>query len=67
MIPAFLEGVTQALLPCSWVVLAPALMIGVSTRRWAARLAFMGSVTLFVWVAVSGWLSVSPSELTCTP
>jgi cytochrome c biogenesis protein CcdA len=56
MIPAFIEGVAQSPLPCSWVVLVPAVLIGVSTPRVWALVSFATSVALTAWVTVAGWL-----------
>lgn len=63
MIGALIEGVTQALLPCSWVLLIPAVAIGVTRPKWLERAALLVSVILFAWLAVAGdtvlpaWLS----------
>lgn len=57
MIPAFLEGLAQSGLPCSWVVLVPAILLGVSTRRVGPVAVFAGSVVILTWTAVAGWLS----------
>ncbi|MGD2101598.1 MAG: hypothetical protein PVG83_05125 [Acidimicrobiia bacterium] len=57
MIPALLEGLAQAFLPCSWVILVPALLVAVSTSRHLLLAGFAGSVILFVWTAVAGWLA----------
>lgn len=59
MIPPFLEGLAQAGLPCSWVILVPALLVGLSTGRAGPIAAFFGSVAILTWTAVSGWLSVT--------
>lgn len=56
MIPALLEGVAQSPLPCSWVVLVPALLVGLSTSRARALVAFAGCVALLAWITVTGWL-----------
>lgn len=57
MIEPFLEGIAQALLPCSWVVVFPALIIGITTKRVRILAAFALSVVLLSWMAVSGWLA----------
>lgn len=56
MIPALFEGVAQSPLPCSWVVLVPAVLIGLSTPRVWVLASFASSVTLLAWIAVAGWL-----------
>ncbi|MFZ0626083.1 MAG: hypothetical protein WAN34_06290, partial [Acidimicrobiia bacterium] len=56
MIPALIEGVAQSPLPCSWVVLVPAVLIGVSTARVWVLVSFASSVALLAWIAVAGWL-----------
>jgi hypothetical protein len=57
MIPAFFEGLAQAGLPCSWVVLLPTVLVGISTRRIGPLAVYVGSVVILTWTAVSGWLS----------
>lgn len=57
MIPALLEGLAQAFLPCSWVVLVSALLVAVATSRPLLLAGFAGSVIFFVWAAVAGWLA----------
>lgn len=54
MIPAFLEGVAQSLLPCSWIIVVPAVLVGLSGARLAILGAFTGSVVVFIWTLVSG-------------
>jgi hypothetical protein len=56
MIATFGEGVTQALLPCSWTLLIPAFGLGLATRRPVVLGTFAGVAVLAVWFAVSGWL-----------
>lgn len=55
MIGAFLEGVGQSLLPCSWILLVPA--IGIGLRRPSLRVvaAMVLSSIAFAWLAVGGW------------
>jgi len=55
MIGAFAEGITQSLLPCSWVLLLPAVALGVGTRRAGIFGVFAGAVVLTAWIAVAGW------------
>jgi cytochrome c biogenesis protein CcdA len=56
MIAAFGEGITQAVLPCSWTLLLPAIALGLGTRNIAVLAAFAGSVVLAAWITVAGWL-----------
>ncbi|MFZ0625937.1 MAG: hypothetical protein WAN34_05545 [Acidimicrobiia bacterium] len=56
MIPALIEGVAQSPLPCSWVVLIPAVLIGLSTSRVWVLVSFASSVALLAWTTVAGWL-----------
>jgi cytochrome c biogenesis protein CcdA len=56
MIDAFVEGVAQSLLPCSWILLVPAIAVGLATRRPSILGTFTGAVVLTAWVAVAGWL-----------
>lgn len=56
MIGAFLEGITQSLLPCSWILLIPAVAVGLATRRVGVLAAFAGAVVVTAWVAVAGWV-----------
>ena len=55
MIGALAEGITQSLLPCSWILLLPAVALGLATRRGAVFGAFAGAVVLTAWVSVAGW------------
>lgn len=56
MTGAFVEGATQALLPCSWTLLIPAFAIGLATRRSQILGTFAGVAVMAIWVAVAGWL-----------
>jgi len=56
MIGAFAEGVAQSLLPCSWILLFPAAVVGLAARRVGALAAFAGTVVLTAWAAVAGWI-----------
>ena len=55
MIGAFVEGIAQSLLPCSWVLLFPAVALGIGTRRVAVLASFAGAVVLTAWIAAAGW------------
>lgn len=55
MIGAFGEGIAQSLLPCSWILLLPAIVLGLGTRQAAVFGAFAGAVVLAAWIAVAGW------------
>jgi cytochrome c biogenesis protein CcdA len=55
MIAALGEGITQSLLPCSWVLLFPAVALGFGTRRVAVLASFSGAVVLAAWIAAAGW------------
>ena len=55
MIGAFVEGIAQSLLPCSWVLLLPAVVLGFGTRRAAVLASFAGAVALTAWIAAAGW------------
>lgn len=57
MIPAFLEGLAQSVLPCSWLILLSALLVGMATRRPTRIGAYVASTVGFTWLAVSRWLS----------
>lgn len=57
MIPAFLEGLAQSVLPCSWLILLSALLVGTATGRPTRIVTYAGSMVGFIWLAVSGWLS----------
>ncbi|MGB8360970.1 MAG: hypothetical protein WCE80_06175 [Acidimicrobiia bacterium] len=57
MIPAFLEGLAQSVLPCSWLILLSALLVGMTTGRPTRIAAYAVSMVGFIWLAVSGWLS----------
>lgn len=59
MIPAFWEGITQSLLPCSWTILLPAIALGLATRRLAVFGSFAAAVVLAAWAAVAGWMVVA--------
>ncbi len=56
MIAAFAEGLTQALLPCSWILVLPAIALGLGTRKAAILGVFAGSVVFTAWIAVAGWI-----------
>ena len=56
MIAAFVEGIAQSLLPCSWILLIPAAILGLATRRVAVLGTFAGAVVLTAWIAVAGWV-----------
>lgn len=56
MIGAFGEGITQSLLPCSWILLLPAIALGLTTRRAAVLATFSGAVVTTAWIAAAGWL-----------
>lgn len=56
MIAAFVEGIAQSLLPCSWILLIPAATLGLATRRIAVLATFAGAVVLTAWFAVAGWV-----------
>jgi len=56
MISSFGEGITQALLPCSWTLLLPAVALGMATRKAAAPGAFAGSLVLTAWISAAGWV-----------
>lgn len=58
MIAALVEGVAQSVLPCSWVVTIPAVLVGMATSRPTVLASFAGSVALFIWTGVAGWLVV---------
>jgi cytochrome c-type biogenesis protein len=55
MIAAFVEGVTQSLLPCSWIVLFTAILIGLTRPTPRVLVAFAAASVLFAWLAVAGW------------
>ena len=57
MIGAFAEGIAQSLLPCSWILLLPAISLGLATRRAAVLGTFVGAVVLTAWIAVAGWFA----------
>jgi cytochrome c biogenesis protein CcdA len=59
MIAAFAEGIAQSLLPCSWILLLPAIVVGLGTRRAAVFGVFTGSVVLTAWIVVVGWFVAS--------
>jgi hypothetical protein len=59
MIAAFVEGVTQSLLPCSWILVVPAVTVGLATRRPFVLATFAGAVVVTAWAAAAGWI-VSP-------
>lgn len=65
MIGALGEGITQALLPCSWVLLLPSVALGLGTRRFGVFGAFAGAVVMAAWIAVAGWF-VAPLWLAGT-
>ena len=56
MISALGEGITQSLLPCSWILLVPAVALGWATRRVAILGTFAGAAVLTAWIAVAGWI-----------
>lgn len=55
MIAAFVEGVTQSLLPCSWILLFVAILVGLTRPAVRVLLAFGAASVLFAWLAVAGW------------
>lgn len=55
MIGALLEGIGQSLLPCSWVLLLPAVGIGLALPRFRVMVAMFLASVGFAWLAVSGW------------
>ena len=57
MIAPFVEGLQQSLLPCSWVVVVPAVLIGVVSRSWRMPAVFGATVVLGTWASISGWLN----------
>ena len=57
MIGPFIEGIAQALLPCSWVVFLPAVAVGIGTRRLRVPAALAVAVVSASWIAVAGWLA----------
>ena len=56
MISAFVEGVAQSLLPCSWILVVPAVAVGLATRRPGILATFVGTVVATAWIAVAGWI-----------
>lgn len=56
MIAALGEGVTQALLPCSWTLVLPAFALGLATGRPIVLGSFVGVSIAAIWVSVAGWL-----------
>ena len=56
MISAFVEGVAQSLLPCSWILVVPAVAVALATRRPGVLVAFSGAVVATAWIAVAGWI-----------
>lgn len=58
MISVVLEGITQALLPCSWILLVTAMFLGWARPSFRVFGAFAAGVVGFAWLAVSGWLVV---------
>ena len=57
MIVPLFEGIAQSLLPCSWVVVLPAVALSVSTKRIRVMGVFTIAVMLGSWIAVSGWFA----------
>ncbi|HEY5889566.1 MAG TPA: hypothetical protein VIW94_02545 [Acidimicrobiia bacterium] len=55
MIGALLEGIGQSLLPCSWILLVPAIGIGVALPGVRVMAAMFSASLGFAWLAVSGW------------
>lgn len=56
MIGALIEGVQQSILPCSWVILMPAILVGAGTGPFRVLASFAVSAGLFVWIMVAGWI-----------
>lgn len=56
MIGAFFEGITQSLLPCSWILLVPAIVVGGSRPRVRVMGAMVVATILIAWLAVAGLL-----------
>jgi cytochrome c biogenesis protein CcdA len=56
MIGAFFEGITQSLLPCSWILLLPAVAVGATRPRPSVVASLFFSTFLFAWLAVAGFL-----------
>ena len=56
MIGALAEGITQSMLPCSWILLLPAALLGLTTRRVAILGTFVAAVVLTAWIAAAGWV-----------
>jgi cytochrome c biogenesis protein CcdA len=61
MIGAFFEGITQSLLPCSWILLLPAVAVGFTRPRPSVVGSLFFSTFLFAWLAVSGFLVIPVS------
>jgi cytochrome c biogenesis protein CcdA len=58
MIGAFFEGITQSLLPCSWIILFTALVVGLTRPTARVMASFAAASVLFTWLAVAGWVVV---------
>lgn len=56
MIGAFVEGVTQSLLPCSWILVVPTAAAGLAMRRPGVLTTFVGAVVATAWTSVAGWI-----------
>ena len=57
MIGPLFEGIAQSILPCSWVVLLPALLVGVGTRRVRVLAVFALALVASSWIAIAGWFA----------
>jgi cytochrome c biogenesis protein CcdA len=57
MIGPFLEGVWQSPLPCSWIILAASLLLGMAARRVMEVAVFACGLIVAVWLVASGWLA----------
>lgn len=56
MIPALFEGVTQSILPCSWILLLPAIALGLATQKATVFAVFAPALVFAAWMAAAGWL-----------
>ena len=57
MIGAFAEGIAQSLLPCSWILLLPAISLGLATRRVVILGTLVAAVVLTAWIVAAGWFA----------
>lgn len=51
------EGIAQSLLPCSWIIVLTAFVVGLGATRLRTILSFSFVVMFAAWAFISGWVN----------